>query len=58
MDDANDEEIKSTGRTSVGRTVRIIYLILDWYIPINEPGYDITFILQVMKGQKKVIYNI
>ena len=27
-------------------------------MPVNEPGYDIIFILQVMKGAKKVSHYI
>lgn len=33
---------------------RFFFIILDWYIPTNEPGFDMTFVLKVMKGQKKV----
>jgi len=27
----------------------------NWYIPINEPGYDTNFVLQVIKGEKKCL---
>ena len=27
---------------------------IDWYLPLGEPGFDVTFILQLIKGQKKV----